>query len=503
MKKFIYILLLLMAAQSSVYSQNSAQTAQPNPKYLGERSDEQEATLQCRTTTPAWYYNTTHKRFKQCIATNTWSFDWNNGTGGGYTFAVGTSGTDFNVGSSGATRTFNLPSASGTNRGLLTSSDWAIFNNKQAGDADLTAFAALAPTDNDILQRKSGVWTNRSLSQFKTDLAYTFGDFLPSVSGQSGNILSNNGTVLQWITPAGGGAGLTLLNGLNNATQTFAVGTAGTDFAISSSGSAHTFNFPNASGTNRGLLTSADWTIFNNKGTGTVTSVSLAAPSFLSVSGSPVTASGTITLSLAAQSQNLGVVSPNGSTGPPTFRSLAAADIPNLNAAKITTGTFGTSLVADDAITFAKFQNIAAARLLGRSTASNGNVEEISVGSGLALSSGTLSATGGGSTSTISPSLVTTTTNYNITASDHTICVDSLNSAPTINLPAAASVFSAGRGQVFVIKDCNGTAQSNTITVEANGGTELINESYLIVFGKTYQSYTVQSTGVKYIVIAQ
>ena len=40
--------------------------------------------------------------------------------------------------------------------------------------------------------------------------------------------------------------------------------------------------------------------------------------------------------------------------------------------------------------------NMASARLLGRSTAGTGAAEEISIGSGLSLSSGTLSATGGG-----------------------------------------------------------------------------------------------------------
>jgi hypothetical protein len=59
--------------------------------------------------------------------------------------------------------------------------------------------------------------------------------------------------------------GITSLNGLIVATQTFATGTSGTDFTISSSGTIHTFNFPSASGSARGLLTSTDWTTFNNK----------------------------------------------------------------------------------------------------------------------------------------------------------------------------------------------------------------------------------------------
>lgn len=42
-------------------------------------------------------------------------------------------------------------------------------------------------------------------------------------------------------------------------------------------------------------------------------------------------------------------------------------------------------------------------KLLGRSTAGSGAIEEISIGSGLSLSAGTLSATGGGSSVGIDP----------------------------------------------------------------------------------------------------
>lgn len=59
--------------------------------------------------------------------------------------------------------------------------------------------------------------------------------------------------------------GLSSLNGLTESTQNFAVGTSGTDFAISSAGSTHTFNLPTASAVNRGALSSADWSTFNSK----------------------------------------------------------------------------------------------------------------------------------------------------------------------------------------------------------------------------------------------
>jgi len=59
--------------------------------------------------------------------------------------------------------------------------------------------------------------------------------------------------------------GLTALNGLTAQVQSLGVGTSGTDFNIVSSGSSHTFNLPTASAANRGVLSSTDWSTFNNK----------------------------------------------------------------------------------------------------------------------------------------------------------------------------------------------------------------------------------------------
>jgi hypothetical protein len=55
-------------------------------------------------------------------------------------------------------------------------------------DADLTAIAALAPTNDDVIQRKAGAWVNRSLAQLSTDLNLSgtnTGD-QTSVSGNAG-----------------------------------------------------------------------------------------------------------------------------------------------------------------------------------------------------------------------------------------------------------------------------------------------------------------------------
>jgi hypothetical protein len=52
---------------------------------------------------------------------------------------------------------------------------YAAINHNHAAtyqplDSDLTAIAALAPSNDDILQRKSGVWASRTIAQMKTDL---------------------------------------------------------------------------------------------------------------------------------------------------------------------------------------------------------------------------------------------------------------------------------------------------------------------------------------------
>ena len=70
--------------------------------------------------------------------------------------------------------------------------------------------------------------------------------------------------------------GLNALNGLTAQVQNLAVGTSGTDFAINSVTDTHTFNLPTASATNRGALSSADWSTFNGKvNTGAITSSGL------------------------------------------------------------------------------------------------------------------------------------------------------------------------------------------------------------------------------------
>lgn len=85
--------------------------------------------------------------------------------------------------------------------------------------------------------------------------------FLPKLSGSVTDFLRGDGT---WGAGSGG-SGITSLGGLTGATQTFAVGTTGTDFAIVSSGTSHTFNLPPASATAAGKVTTGAQTIAGAK----------------------------------------------------------------------------------------------------------------------------------------------------------------------------------------------------------------------------------------------
>jgi len=84
----------------------------------------------------------------------------------------------------------------------------------------------------------------------------------------------------------------------------------------------------------------SDWVVPFQSPTA-VTSVGLQLPSIFNVSGSPVTSSGTLSASLALQPARRIFAGPEfGTPNLPTFRLLEQTDIPDLDAAKIATGTF-------------------------------------------------------------------------------------------------------------------------------------------------------------------
>jgi hypothetical protein len=82
-------------------------------------------------------------------------------------------------------------------------------------------------------------------------------------TASTGHVLTvqGNGTVAF----AAVSAGISSLNGLTDATQTFAVGTTGADVAFVSAAGVHTLNIPDASATARGVVTTGTQTIAGAK----------------------------------------------------------------------------------------------------------------------------------------------------------------------------------------------------------------------------------------------
>lgn len=66
----------------------------------------------------------------------------------------------------------NVDNTSDANKPVSTAQQTAL-DGKQPLDSDLTTIAGLSPSNDDIVQRKAGAWTNRTPAQVKTDLALT------------------------------------------------------------------------------------------------------------------------------------------------------------------------------------------------------------------------------------------------------------------------------------------------------------------------------------------
>jgi hypothetical protein len=152
--------------------------------------------------------------------------------------------------------------------------------------------------------------------------AGTNGQILISSTGGAPVLATITGTASQiGVTNAAGSITLTNLGVLSN------VAGAG----ISVSGATGNVTIANTgvtsivAGTGISISGATGAVTVNNTG---VTSVALALPAIFTVSGSPVTTTGTLTAALATQTANTVFAAPNGSTGAPTFRALAYADLP-------------------------------------------------------------------------------------------------------------------------------------------------------------------------------
>jgi hypothetical protein len=176
-------------------------------------------------------------------------------------FTVGTSGTDFNISSATDTHTFNLPNADSSTRGVVSTGTQSFagvktfLNNIKASDQfyireqnalNLLANHTQVQANNTYFAFTNGAGTGSATFTYNGSHNYT----LPGATGTIALV---------------GGAGV----GTVTSVAALTLGTTGTDLSSTVANGTTTpvitLNVPTASATNRGALSSADWSTFNSK----------------------------------------------------------------------------------------------------------------------------------------------------------------------------------------------------------------------------------------------
>ena len=255
-------------------------------------------------------------------------------------------GTDFSIAGNGLISQF-ITDVADPNRLQIPAGNWTFEMYMSASSPggtprfylellkyDGTTFTSIASSS----ATPEGITNGTTIDLYVTALAVPFTTLLAtdrlalrvyivnSAGGRTITMHTENSHLCEIITNFPGG--VSTLNGLTANTQYFATGTSGTDFAISSLTDTHTFNLPTASATNRGALSSADWTTFNNKqaaltltttgtsGASTLVGATLNIPDLSTVTTNRQTASYTLVLTDRGKLVEMNVATANNLTVP-------------------------------------------------------------------------------------------------------------------------------------------------------------------------------------------
>jgi hypothetical protein len=180
---------------------------------------------------------------------------------------LGTTGTDLTstvaTGTTTPVITLNVPSASAANRGVLTAADWTAFNGKQdnivagttaqyyRGDKTFQTLNTTAVAEGTNLYFTTARVLATALTGYVvgTNTALAATDTILGAFGKVQAQINARGTVTSVAALTIGTTGTNITSTVANGTTTPVI----------------TLNVPNASAANRGALTAADWTTFNNK----------------------------------------------------------------------------------------------------------------------------------------------------------------------------------------------------------------------------------------------
>ena len=274
------------------------------------------------------------------------------------------------------------------------------------------------------------------------------------------------------------------------------LGTAGTDLSSTVANPTTTpvitLNVPTASAANRGALSAADWTTFNNKGSGTVTGVTGTAPVVSSGGTTPAISMPKATTSVdgylsatdwttfnnkgSGTVSSVSVVSANGLAG----TVATATTTPAITLSTTITGLLkgnGTAISAATSGTDYAPATSGSSILYGNAA---GGFSNVTIGTGVAFAGGTLSATGtggtvtsvtgtapvvssGGATPAISMAAATTSVNGYLTSTDWTTFNSKQPAGTYVNsVSGTAGRITSTGGVTPVIDLASGVASAGT-----------------------------------------
>jgi len=381
----------------------------------------------------------------------------------GGSISVGTvtsvTGTAPVVSSGGTTPAISMAAASSTVNGYLTSTDWTTFNSK--GSGTVTSVSATSPVTS----------TGGATPTIAIPAATT------SVNGYL--------TSTDWTTFNNKGSGTV------TSVAALTLGTTGTDLtstvATGTTTPVITLNVPTASASNRGALSSADWTTFNNKGSGSVTAVSVA-----SANGFAGTSSGGATPALTLTTSITGVLKGNATaisaaTSGTDYSAGTSALATGILKSTTTTGALSIAVSGTDFCAATSGSSVLKGSS-GNTTAATAGTDYVAPGTATTFtatqtfngSSSTLAAVfaNAAETTTVSATAATGTINFDVTTQSVLYYTTNASANFTMNFRGSSgtslnTAMATGQTVTVVFLNTNGTTAyyNNAVTIDGNSVT--------------------------------